>query len=74
MKGMENNESFKWTKYKDLKLNKKRSIVIIIGIILFKKLFSVATINILMLLTIVLLIGLAIVILKAIDIYKTKIR
>lgn len=46
----------------------------IIGIILFKKLFSVATINILMLLTIVLLIGLAIVILKAIDIYKTKIR
>ena len=46
----------------------------IIGIILFKKLFSVATINILMLLTIVLLIGVAIVILKAIDIYKTKIR
>ena len=46
----------------------------IIGIILFKKIFSVTTINILMLLTIVLLIGLAIVILKAIDIYKTKIR
>ena len=46
----------------------------IIGITLFKKLFSVTTINILMLLTIVLLIGVAIIILKAIDIYKTKIR
>ena len=46
----------------------------IIGIILFKKLFSLATINIVMLLTIVLLTGLSIVILEVIDRYKTKIR
>lgn len=46
----------------------------IIGILLFKKLFSLATLNIIMLLTMTLLIGLSIAIFEVIDRYNTKIK
>lgn len=46
----------------------------IMGILLFKKLFSLATLNIVMLLTMTLLIGLSIAIFEVIDRYNTKIK